>query len=148
MEKGKGETEMYEYRRKVQYHETDKMGIAHHANYIKWMEEARIALLESIGLPFQRIEAAGVVSPVVGVSVEYKTPCTFGDEIVVAVWARKYTGVKLEVSYTMKNAATGALVAAAGSAHCFMKDGRVVSLKRVNPEMHEILTQALPEAGE
>ena len=44
---------MYQYRRTVQYYETDKMGITHHANYIKWMEEARIGFLDSIGLPFQ-----------------------------------------------------------------------------------------------
>ena len=40
---------MNNYIRKVQYHETDKMGIAHHSNYIKWMEEARIDFLEQIG---------------------------------------------------------------------------------------------------
>ena len=33
---------MFKYIRKAQYHETDKMGIIHHSNYIKWMEEARI----------------------------------------------------------------------------------------------------------
>lgn len=27
----------------VQYYETNKMGITHHSNYIRWMEEARIA---------------------------------------------------------------------------------------------------------
>lgn len=50
---------MYQYRRTVQYYETDKMGITHHANYIKWMEEARIGFLDSIGLPFQSVEAMG-----------------------------------------------------------------------------------------
>lgn len=32
---------MEPYLHKVQYYETDKMGIAHHSNYIRWMEEAR-----------------------------------------------------------------------------------------------------------
>ena len=32
------------YRHIVQYYETDKMGITHHSNYIRWMEEARIDL--------------------------------------------------------------------------------------------------------
>ena len=30
---------MIPYKRKVQYYETDMMGIAHHANYIHWIEE-------------------------------------------------------------------------------------------------------------
>ena len=33
---------------KVQYYETDKMQIVHHANYIKWFEEARMHLLDEI----------------------------------------------------------------------------------------------------
>ena len=32
----------YTYYRKAQYHETDQMGIIHHSNYVKWMEEASI----------------------------------------------------------------------------------------------------------
>ena len=34
---------MKSYEHKVQYYETDKMGIVHHSNYIRWMEESRIA---------------------------------------------------------------------------------------------------------
>ena len=45
------------------------MGITHHSNYIKWMEKARIEFLESIGLPFEKIEKEGIVSPVVGLSI-------------------------------------------------------------------------------
>ena len=37
---------------KVQYYETDMMGVAHHANYIRWMEEARIDFMNQIGFPF------------------------------------------------------------------------------------------------
>lgn len=130
---------MFQYRRKVQYHETDKMGITHHSNYIKWMEEARIAFLESIDLPFQLVEEQGIASPVVGVSVDYKNPTTFGDEVMVEVFITKYTGVKLEVGYTMKNAENGTLVAEASSKHAFLKEGRIVSLKRVAPDMHSIM---------
>ena len=36
------------------YHETDKMGITHHSNYIRWMEEARMDLFEQIGFPFSK----------------------------------------------------------------------------------------------
>lgn len=130
---------MYTYLRNVHYHETDKMGITHHANYIKWMEEARIAFLESIGLPFQSIEALGIVSPVTSIAMDYKTPTTFGDEIAVEVSILKYTGVKLEVGYTMTNTATHNVAAVGSSGHCFLKDGKIVSLKRENAAMHEKL---------
>lgn len=130
---------MYQYHRKVQYHETDKMGITHHSNYIKWMEEARAAFLESVALPFQAVEEHGIVSPVAGLSISYKKPSTFGDEIVIEVDITKYSGVRLEIGYTMVDATTGVLIATAVSKHCFVKDDQIISLKRVEPELHRIL---------
>ena len=38
--------------RKPNYYETDKMGIVHHSNYIRWFEEARIAYMEEKGYPY------------------------------------------------------------------------------------------------
>ena len=45
-----------EYVHQAQYYETDQMGIIHHSNYIRWMEEARTDVLEQIGLPYDRSE--------------------------------------------------------------------------------------------
>ena len=42
------------YEHKAHYYETDKMGIVHHSNHIRWMEEARMDLLEQLGYSFQR----------------------------------------------------------------------------------------------
>ena len=70
------------HRHSVQYYETDRMGIAHHSNYIRWMEEARIALLARIGFPYEALEARGVVSPVRSVQCRYKRSCTFGDAVI------------------------------------------------------------------
>ena len=134
---------MYQYRRTVQYYETDKMGITHHANYIKWMEVSRIGFLDSIGLPFQSVEAMGIVSPVVSLSIDYQSPSTFGDEILIGVTVASYTGVRLEVRYTMENSRTGTKVATAVSKHCFLRDDRILSLKKENLFMHHILENAL-----
>ena len=40
---------MNAYRHTVQYYETDRMGIVHHSNYIRWMEEARVDDLAQLG---------------------------------------------------------------------------------------------------
>lgn len=126
---------MNEYIRKVQYHETDKMGITHHSNYIKWMEEARIFLLDQIGCSFAKMEADGLLSPVTGVHCSYKTPCTFGDEVSVSVRMEEYTGVRYVVTYEMRNTATGQLVAEGKTEHCFTNAaGRPIPLRRHFPE--------------
>ena len=51
------------YSRRVYYYETDKMGIVHHSNYIRWFEEARVDLIEQAGLPFQLVEEEGSMTP-------------------------------------------------------------------------------------
>ncbi|MDO4174604.1 MAG: acyl-CoA thioesterase, partial [Eubacteriales bacterium] len=40
---------IYSYNHRIQYYETDGMRIVHHSNYIRWMEEARIAFMEEAG---------------------------------------------------------------------------------------------------
>ena len=47
------------YRRKAQYHETDQMGIIHHSNYVKWMEEARIDFMKELGFGYGEVELRG-----------------------------------------------------------------------------------------
>ncbi|MBO4790752.1 MAG: acyl-CoA thioesterase [Clostridia bacterium] len=125
---------MYIYRRKAQYHETDKMGVIHHSNYIKWMEEARIEYTESVGISFTAYDAAGIFSPIISVALEYKRPLHFGDEADIAVSVAKYNGTVLELAYTITNAATGEVCTTGTTRNCFVRDGRVVSLKKAFPE--------------
>ena len=58
---------MENYIHRVNYYETDKMGITHHSNYVRWMEEARMDFLSSIGYGMRRLESDGITSPVVSV---------------------------------------------------------------------------------
>ena len=131
---------MKSYKRKVQYHETDKMGIAHHSNYIKWMEEARVAFLDGIGYGYDKLEADGIISPVLSVECEYKHPCTFGDELEITPSILEFKGVRLIIGYEFKNAVTGAVTATAKSSHCFLTpSGKPVALKRQFPELDALL---------
>ena len=47
---------MFICKHEVQYYETDRMGITHHSNYVRWMEEARTFFLREIGWPYEKIE--------------------------------------------------------------------------------------------
>ncbi len=125
---------MNPYRRKVQYYETDRMGVAHHANYIRWMEEARIDFMEQIGFPYTEMEAQGVLSPVKSLACDYLRPCTFGDDIEIAVSITSFNGVVLTLHYEMVRAGAGEPIFTASSEHVFLdREGRFVRLKRVLP---------------
>lgn len=128
------------YTHKVQYYETDKMGITHHSNYIRWMEEARIDYLEKLGFGFDKLEEKGIVSPVLSVECSYKKPSTFAEEIFIDVSVRELKGLKLTIAYLMKNAA-GEVVCEASSVHCFMNsEGRPVRIEKDYVEFWKALS--------
>ncbi len=134
---------MFTYKRKAQYHETDQMGIIHHSNYVKWMEEARIAYMDSLGYGFDKVESLGVLSPVAGISVSYKNPVRFNDTVQISISLTRYSGVIQEVAYTFTNATTGELSATATSKHCYIKDGKIINLKHVIPELDALFAAQL-----
>lgn len=56
----------------------------------------------------------------------------------------KYSGVKLALSYTMRNVKTGDLIAKATSTHCFMdKNGRPLIVKKASPAFDAALAAQL-----
>ncbi len=125
---------MNTYKHTVQYYETDKMGITHHSNYIRWMEEARVYFMSQIGWDYARLEKEGVICPVVGLDCSYKETTTFADEISIDVIVKEFKGVKLKLSYVMKNR-DGKIVFEGNSEHCFLNDnGRLIRLNPSYPE--------------
>ena len=137
---------MFTYTRKAQYHETDKMNIIHHSNYIKWMEEARIEYMDSIGFGFVKVEELEIMSPVAGITINYKSPVRFGDIVDITVKITRYSGVIQEIAYEISNRTTGQLSATAPSKHCYTKDGEIVNLKHALPELDAILKSELAKA--
>ena len=127
---------------KVQYYETDMMGVAHHANYIHWMEEARIDFMDRIGFPYRRMEAEGVMSPVKSMQVNYLKPCTFGDEVDVAVRVTGFNGVVITIAYDMR--VNGEPVFTGTSEHVFLdRNGKFVRMKRVMPAFCDAVEQQI-----
>lgn len=131
---------MERYLHRVQYYETDKMGITHHSNYIRFMEEARMHFLTALGYPMTRLEAEGITSPVVSVQCDYKKTTTYDDVLAIGVVVEAYSGVKLTLSYEMTRADTGELVATAASSHCFLNaQGRPIALRKHAPALDALL---------
>lgn len=130
------------YTHKVQYYETDKMGITHHSNYVRWMEEARVAYLAEVGWDYAKLESLGVISPVVAVNVSYKKTTTFSDVVTVDVGVDEFKGVRLKMKYLMTDS-RGEVVCEAKSEHCFLDtEGKPIRLKKAYPEFYDILKKA------
>jgi len=129
---------MHIFERKINYYETDKMGIVHHSNYIRFFEEARCDLLDACSLPYDSMEEKGVMSPVLGVSCQYKQHVTFGDIIEVHAYIKDFTGVKFTVAYEIYNKETETLCVTGESNHCFTDSNlKPLNLKKHHNDVYE-----------
>ena len=138
---------MNDYRHVVQYYETDKMGVTHHSNYIRWMEEARVDFLTQIGWDYTKLESMGVISAVVNVTCDFRHPTTFADEIFIRAYITEFRGVTLKYAYEMKNS-EGVRVCTGTSSHAFLSsEGRPINVKRKYPELYEAFSRLVTEQG-
>lgn len=126
---------------RASYHETDKMGVVHHSNYIKWMEDARVAFLNKLGCPFKSLEANGFFSPVVDVQCSYKSSVMFDDIICIDVDVVKVSSARFILKYSFLNSSQNNILCAEGqSTHCFTdKLGKVLNISKSIPVLFEHL---------
>lgn len=131
------------YRHKIQYYETDAQGIVHHSNYIRFMEEARIDFMEKCGFGYDKMEQAGVWSPVIAVSCDYKSPTRYPQTVDVEVKIAEMSALKVKIAYTITSG--GRLVCKATSTHAFMdaKTNRPAILQDRFPELYAVFKDSM-----
>ena len=126
---------MIPYIHEVKYYVCDRMGVTHHSNYIRFMEEARVYVQDQLGYGFEKMEAEGVVSPVTALSCEFKKTTTFKDKIEINLKVKEQSPLKITFSYVMK--VGDAVVFKGTSTHCFIDtaSGRPVVMQERWPEL-------------
>ena len=127
---------MKPYRHEVKYYECDRMGITHHSNYVRFMEEARVDWMDQVGFGYDRMEAEGVVSPIISIECEYKHTTTFKDVIEITLMPVEVSALKISFEYTMKVGDT--VVCTAKSKHCFLENGKPVVIEKLFPEFYHL----------
>lgn len=114
------------------------MGVVHHSNYIRFLEETRCYWLRSIDMPFEVLEENGITIPVLGVNCIYKHHVTFGDQIIVKPYIKEYNGVRMTVGYEVIEKKTGKIVLDGETKHCFTnKELRPINLKKYNKDFSD-----------
>lgn len=122
---------------RVQYYETDGMQIVHHSNYIRWMEEARCDYLSRVNLDYDRMEADGILIPVLSVSCEYRNAVRFGETVRIFAQVENFSGLKFEVSYRITSLDETVLHATGTTTHCFLnRELKPVNVKKIAPDIY------------
>jgi len=110
----------------VRYAETDQMGVVYHGNYLAWFEVGRTRLFkEVVGLSYKKIEADGFHLPVLEVSVKYRRPALYDDDLVVVTTMKEKPVMRLKLDYEVFRGDT--LLVTGSTTHAFIdKQGRPV----------------------
>ena len=101
---------------RVNYSETDQMGVVYHARYVVWLDVARTEHLRQAGMAYRDLEALGFRLAVGDICVRYRQPARYDDLIRVRCWVRDIASRRVTFGYAVEEASDGRLLATASTA--------------------------------
>ena len=126
---------------RVIYGDTDAMGVAYHANYLRWFEVGRTELLRETGYAYSKIEKYPVWLPVTQAHVEYKKPARYDDVVQVGSYVAELGFASMLINYEITNKESGELLVTGYTRHGITdSEMRPIKLKRVYPELYEMFS--------
>ncbi len=90
----------FHYDRRVAFSDTDAMGVTHHANYLRYCEEARVAWMRARDLAETHWPHSDRVLALLHYQVWHMRPCTFDDLVRVYLQVRR-DGLKIHFQYAI-----------------------------------------------
>jgi len=96
--------------KKINYHDTDAVGIAYYGSYLHFLEESRTRFLEERGIPVKGLHESGRYFIVKFFKASYKRPVCFGDVIICQTSVNKITAARITFAQTVFNKQTGEAV--------------------------------------
>jgi acyl-CoA thioester hydrolase len=100
---------------RVNYSETDQMGVVYHARYLVWLDVARTELLRREGMSYRELEASGLRLAVSELSIRFRQPARYDDPIRIRCWVREAASRKVDFGYAVEHADDARLLATANT---------------------------------
>lgn len=130
---------------RVNYSETDQMGVAYHARYLVWLDIARTEHLRQCGASYRELETAGLRLVVSEVAIRYRQPARFDDLVRVRCWVKEVASRRVTFGYAVEHAGDGRLLATATVALVALDAS--MALTRLPDEVRAILHAVPDPAG-
>ena len=112
---------------RVIYGDTDNMGIAYYANYLRWFEMGRTELFRALGLPYTAIEEKGLFLPVSEVFCKFQNPIRYDDLLIIETSLDDGVRGGMKFDYCLHGEDEKTTIATGYTKHAFLdKTGRVV----------------------
>jgi len=96
----------------VRFHDVDMVGVVWHGHYLRYLENARWALMNQIGYGLQPMVDSGFAWPIVELHTKYIRPARFGDRLRVRASLVEWES-RLTLNYLVTQLDDGARVARA-----------------------------------
>jgi acyl-CoA thioester hydrolase len=122
---------------RVNYSETDQMGVVYHARYLVWLDIARTEHLRRSGMSYRELEAAGLRLAVSQVSIRYREPARYDDSVRIRCWVRDVASRRVEFGYAVEHEEDGRLLATASTSLLALTN--TMSLTRMPERVREAL---------
>jgi acyl-CoA thioester hydrolase len=101
---------------RVNYSETDQMGVVYHARYLVWLDVARTEHLRRSGFSYRELEERGMRLVVGELGIRYRRSARYDDLVRVRCWVRELASRRVTFGYAIERAETGELLATATTA--------------------------------
>ncbi len=122
---------------RVRYSHTDHFGVVYYARYLDWLEAGRTEILRDNGICYADLEKKNMFAPVVKIEVEFKSPASYDDIVVLETKIEKIGNSSVEFSYRIYKKDDDTLIATAKTVNVFItKDKKTVA---VPDEVRKIL---------
>ncbi len=119
----------YKFRaeQRVLYGDTDSMGVAYYANYLKWFEIGRTELFRRVGSSYRLLEERGCFLPVYEAYCRYYNPARYDDIITIETTFSFAGKARFRFNYRLLHQNHGVLLAEGYTVHvCTDRDGRAL----------------------
>lgn len=111
---------------RVRYGDTDRMGYAYYANYLRWFEIGRSELFRDLGMTYREIEEKGILLPVAEAYCKYLAPAHYDDAIIIETTVDTAVKASMKFDYRVSNEDGTKVVAKGYTKHPFVTpEGKV-----------------------
>ncbi|CDQ38519.1 MULTISPECIES: acyl-CoA thioesterase [Virgibacillus] len=155
-------TQWHQHSMRVQYKDTDQMGVVHHGNYITWFEVGRTEWMRYFDISYHDMEAIGLLLPVVDVQASYKQSAHFDEPVVIFSKLANFSPIRMEFDYearkiteveftsmqnnkvSMVNEPYGKLLTKGSTTHMWVnKNWKPAKLTKTHPTLYQKIEQMM-----
>ena len=122
---------------RVNYSETDQMGVVYHARYLVWLDVARCEHLRLSGMSYRELEQAGLRLAVSELAIRYRQPARYDDLIRIRCWIREVASRRVDFGYAVEHAEDQRLLATASTRLIALDIG--MTLARLPERVRQVL---------